>query len=114
MERRSQQRRRVDLQVQVTSVDNPETSASARAFDVSQFGISVSLPYQLRMGCAVRLNINDSVLFGFIAHSEPEGSSFRAGISILQVLIGETALSKILKATLEEAVPEIEWLEALP
>ena len=65
-------------------------------------------------GSIVRLTIKDSVLFGFVAHSEPERSYFRTGIAVVQVLIGESELSNLLKETLEKAIPDVQWLEALP
>jgi len=102
------------MQVRVTAVDNPELSASGQACDVSQSGISVYLPLQLTTGSAVRLNIEDSVLFGFVAYSEPERSYFRTGIELLQALIGGSDLSQLLKATLEEVVPEVPLLETPP
>ena len=61
----------------------------------------------------VRLNINDSVLFGFVSHSTPERSYFRTGIEVVQVLIGGSDLSQMLKTTLEEAMPDVEWLGTL-
>jgi hypothetical protein len=54
------------------------------------------------------------VLYGFVAHSTPERSYFRTGIEIVQVLIGGSDLSQLLKSTLEETMPDVEWLEALP
>lgn len=114
MNRRIQERHPADFQVRVTEVDTPELSASGQAFDVSQSGISVYLPLQMKTGSAVRLNINDSVLFGFVSHSEPERSYFRTGIEVLQVLVGGSDLSQLLKATIEEAMPAVQWLETLP
>jgi hypothetical protein len=112
--RRIHERHPADFQVRVTEVDSPELSASGQVFDVSQSGISVYLPLQMTIGSAVRLNIKDSILFGFVAHSEPERSYFLTGIEVLQVLIGGSDLSQLLKATLEEAMPVVQWLETLP
>jgi hypothetical protein len=114
VDRRIHERRPADFQVRVTAVDTPKFSASGQAVDISQSGISVYLPLQLTTGSAVRLNINDSVLFGFVAHSTPERSYFLTGIEVVQVLIGGSDLSQLLKATLEEVMPEVHWLETLP
>ena len=76
--------------------------------------MGIYLPLQFMPGTVVRLTINDSVLYGFVAHSTPERSYFRTGIEVVQVLIGGSDLSQLLKATLEEAMPEVELLEALP
>ena len=59
-------------------------------------------------GSAVRLNINDSVLFGFIAYSTPERSFFRTGIEVVQVLVGTSEIAQLLKTTLEERMPNVQ------
>jgi hypothetical protein len=98
VDRRIHERQPADFQIRVTAVDDPELSVSGQAIDMSQFGISVCLPSPLTTGSAVRLNIKESVLFGCIAHCEPEKSYFRTGI----------AVSELLKATLSKAMPEVQ------
>jgi hypothetical protein len=112
VDRRFHERYPAGLQVRVTSVDDPSLSASGDVCDVSGSGISAYLPLQLTVGSAVKLTVHDSVLFGFVAHSEPDRSYFRTGISVLQVLIGGSNLSQLLKATIEEAMPEVRLQEA--
>lgn len=114
VDRRIQERYPAGIQVRVTEVDHPELTASGQAIDVSKSGISVYLPLQLTNRSAVRLNINDTVLFGFVAYSEPDRSYFRTGIEVVQVLIGGSDLSQMLKAILEEAIPDLQFLESLP
>ena len=100
--------------VSVTEVEDPDLSSSGQVVDISESGIGVYLPLQFMPGSAVRLNINDSVLYGFVTYSTPERSYFRTGIEVVQVIIGGSDLSHVLKATLEEVMPDVEWLEALP
>ena len=114
MDRRYHERQRTSLEIRVTEVDHPDFSASGQVVDFSQSGIGIYLPLQFTSGSAVRLNIEDSVLYGFVAYSRPERSYFRTGIEVVQVLIGGSDLSQLLKATLEEAMPDVEWLETLP
>ena len=114
MDRRIDERHPTGCQVRVIEVDDPDFSASGQVVDISESGIGVYLPLQFMPGSAVRLNINDSVLYGFVAHSTPERSYFRTGIEVVQVLIGGSDLSQLLKTTLEEVMPDVEWLEALP
>jgi hypothetical protein len=113
VDRRYHERHPADLQVRVSEVDTPEFSASGQIVDLSQSGIGVYLPLQFTPGSAVRLNIKDSVLYGFVSYSTPERSFFRTGIEVVQALIGGSDPSQLLKATLEEAMPNVEWLEAL-
>ena len=95
-------------------MNDPHFSASGQVVDMSQSGLGVYLPLRFARGTAVRMSINDSVLFGFVAHSTPERSYFRTGVEVVQVLIGESEPSQLLKATLEKTMPEVEWLEAHP
>ena len=113
MDRRIDERHPTGCQVRVTEVDDPDFSASGKVVDLSEAGIGVYLPLQFMPGSAVRLNINDSVLYGFVAHSTPERSYFRTGIEVVQILVGGSDLSQMLKATLEGVMPDVEWLETL-
>ncbi len=114
VERRIHERHPVGLQVRVTEVAHPELSASGQAIDLSKSGLSVYLPLQFTCGSAVRLNIKDSVLVGFVAYAEPDRSYFRTGIEVVQGVIGGSDLSQLLKEILEEVMPEVEWVETLP
>jgi hypothetical protein len=114
VDRRIHERQPTNFQARVTAIDNPALSASGQAVDISESGIGVYLPLQFATGCVVRLNIDDSVLYGFVVHSTPERSYFRTGIEIVQVLIGGSDFSKLLKTTMEEVMPDVEWLETLP
>jgi len=66
------------------------------------------LPLPFTPGSPVRLNINDSVLFGFIAYSTPERSFFRTGIEVVQVLVGNSDIAQLLKTALEERMPNVQ------
>ena len=113
MDRRIHERHPTDFQVRVTEIEDPDFSASGQVVDISESGIAVYLPLQFMPRSVVRLNINDSVPYGFVAHSTPERSYFRTGIEVVQVLIGGSDLSQVLKTTLDEAMPDVQWLETL-
>ena len=107
MDRRIHKRRPATFQVRVSEVSTPELSVSGQACDISESGIGIDLPIQFKPGSVVRLNINDCVLFGFVAHSTPERSGFRTGIEVVQVLLGNSDLAQLLKVTLQEAMPSL-------
>ena len=89
-------------------------------------------------GSLVRVDIADSVLYGFIAHSEewpvlskpsfarnkvwsdssadavPERRLFHTGIEVVEVAMGTSGLSQLLKTTLEEALPDLEITFSAP
>ena len=132
-DRRVHDRLPVAFQVCVTVVTNPELSATGEAQDISKSGLGVFLPIPLPEGSLVRMDIADSVLYGFIAHSEEwpimskpsfarnklwsESSTeadshaerrFHTGIDIVEVAMGTSGISQLLKTTLEEALPNVE------
>ena len=132
-DRRIHDRLPVAFQVCVTVVANPELTATGEAQDISRSGLGVFLPIPLPEGSLVRVNIADSVLYGFIAHSEEwpilskpsyarnklwsESSSegethperrFHTGIDVVEVAMGTSGLSQLLKTALEETLPNLE------
>ena len=131
-DRRVHDRVSVAFQVCVTVVTNPELTATGEAQDISRSGLGVFLPIQLPQGGLVRVDIADSVLYGFVAHSEewpilskpsfarnklwsesisdthtPPERRFHTGIEIVEVAMGTSGLSQLLKTTLEEALPNL-------
>jgi hypothetical protein len=132
-DRRIYDRVPVAFQVCVTVVTNPELSATGEAQDISKSGLGVFLSIPLPEGSLVRLDIADSLLYGFVAHSEewpimskpsfarnkvwsdpsPEGDArterrFHIGIDIVEVAMGTSGLSQLLKTTLDETLPKVE------
>jgi hypothetical protein len=106
------------FQVCVTVVTNPELSASGETQEISKSGLGVFLPIPLAPGSQVRVDISDSVLYGFIAYSEqsessapsdtlPEGPLFHTGIDIVEVAMGISGLSQLLKTALDKALPNL-------
>ena len=112
MDRRTHDRLPVVFHIRVTELANPEISASGEALDITEAGIGVYLPLQFAPGSPVRLNIKDSELYGFIRYSVAERSFFRTGIEVVEVLIGTSSLSQVLKSTLEEAMPALQMISS--
>ena len=138
-DRRVYDRVPVAFQVCVTVVTNPELSATGEAQDISKSGLGVFLPIPLPEGSLVRLDIADSLLYGFVAHSEEwpviskpsfarnkvwsdasaEGDAhterrFHIGIDIVEVAMGTSGLSQLLKTTLDETLPNVEIPSSRP
>ncbi len=118
MDRRFHERVPGAFQVRVTAVANPGLSASGETQEISKSGLGVFLPIPLAAGTQVRVDIADCVLYGFIAYSEqsessapsdalPGGGSFHTGIDIVEVAMGTSGLSQLLKTALEEALPNL-------
>jgi len=132
-DRRIHDRVPVAFQVCVTAVTNPELTATGEAQDISSSGLGVFLPIQFAAGSLVRVDIADSILHGFVAHSEEwpvvskpsfarnklwsESSMdsdthserrFHTGIDVVEVAVGTSGLSQLLKTALEETLPNLE------
>src|SRR5258708_37262883 len=69
-DRRIHDRVAVGFQVGVTVVTNPELTATGEAQDISRSGLGVFLPIPFAAGSLVKVDIADSILYGFVAHSE--------------------------------------------
>lgn len=133
-DRRIHDRVPVAFQVCVTVVTNPELTATGEAQDITKAGLGVFLPIALPEGSLVRMDIADSVFYGFIAHSEEwpimskpsfarnkiwsesstDGNThterrFHIGIDIVEVAMGTSGLSQLLKTTLDETLPELSF-----
>jgi hypothetical protein len=136
MEKRHSFRQAVAFQVRVTAMANPGLTVSGETLDISESGIGVCLPIEFSSGSLVQLEIADSVLYGFVAHSrewapmsEPSfarnkswvgeselntvtassiGRFFRTGIEVVEVLIGTSGLSQLLRENFEERMPNLQ------
>jgi hypothetical protein len=141
MEKRHSYRQSIAFQVRVTLLANPGTTVWGETLDISEFGIGVCLPVPLAAGSLVQLEIADSLLRGFVAHSrewapmsqpsfarnkswlsgsesaetnEALGRYFRTGIEVAEVSIGASGLSQLLKANFEERMPDLEMTYSGP
>ncbi len=111
MERRADERFKVQFETRVTVLGDQRQSALGRVTDISKSGISVDLPLQLDAGDMVELEMADSTLYGQVVYSNPEISSFHTGVEASRVLLGGTELSNILQRVLLETSPEMPGLE---
>lgn len=141
MEKRHSYRQPVAFQVRVTVLANPGLTVSGETLDISESGIGVCLPLQLAPGSLVQLEIADSTLCGFVAHSlewspmseasfarnkswvgaesnetaqHSVGRSFRTGIEVVEALIGTSGLSQLLKENFEERMPNLVMAHSAP
>ena len=111
MDRRFYGRFLTSLEVQVTSLSNPASSASGRVSDVSISGIRVELSHQLAPGEIVRLDLADSSLFGHVRYSNPPGPPFLSGIEVERVLLGTSDSAQLLQKTLNQEMPGMPGLD---
>jgi protein involved in polysaccharide export with SLBB domain len=110
MDGRFETRYPAEFEVWMTDLQNLGHSACGRMRDISQSGVCVVGPLKLGPGDIVRIDVADSVLFGLITYSLPEGPEFRVGIEVQRVLLGGSDLSEVLELALNNAMPKLAGL----
>lgn len=105
MDYRLDERWPADSEVRVTALLGRDDSGAGRVADISKSGVCVLLQLRLSPGDSVQLEMADSVLFGTVVHSSPEGESFRIGIELAEVLLGGTDMSILLEDALRLMMP---------
>ena len=94
----------VDLDVTVIDIVAQARVATGRIVDISESGVCASLSSRVEAGAIVEVEIGDSVLFGHVAYCNGD-QSFRTGIEVVRVLIGESEIAQLLNAILAENMP---------
>lgn len=102
------------IPVRVTDLAKPERAGEGRMTDISQSGMGVTVSFELAAGDVVQLDVEDSRLFGFVAHAIWEGSQCRAGVELQRVLIGGSNLSGVLCHALRQISPQLPGVVADP
>jgi len=117
MERRLDERYQTNLDVTVTDIAAPERVASGQIVDISQSGICVNLLSRFALGAVVKAQLADCVLFGHVMDCNQIDSthpqSFRTGIEVVRVLIGESDLARLVNAVLAEKMPDTPGIRAV-
>jgi len=111
MDRRFDKRYPTGLSAKVTTLGKQESSSSGHVSDISKSGVCLSTALQLSPGDLVQLDLAESVLYGRVAYSSPEGTSFRTGIEVYRVLLGGSDLSHILQTVLRQEMPGLPGVE---
>jgi len=141
MEKRLYYRQSVAFQVRVTVMADPTIFAYGETLDMSESGMGVSLPRPFMPSSLVQLEIADSVLQGFVAYCRewspmsepsfarnkswvggsdsegegpPERTNFRAGIEVVEAIIGTSGLSQLLRENFEITMPHLPMTFAAP
>jgi PilZ domain-containing protein len=143
MERRLDERYQANLDVTVTDIAAPHRIAWGRIVDISQSGVCANLSSEFALGAVVKAQLADCVLFGHVIdcariedneidaneigayepHANQPGAnpaashsdqSFRTGIEVVRVLIGESDLGRLVNAILAEKMPATPGVRAIP
>lgn len=121
-DRRLDERYQANLDVTVTDIAAPDRIASGRIVDVSQSGICANLSSCFAPGAIVKTQLADCVLFGHVIDCNQvdcdsidyhQDRSFRTGIEVVRVLIGESDLARLVNAVLAEKMPDTPGIRAV-
>jgi hypothetical protein len=106
VERRLHERYPANLDAEVSDISSPDHIASGRIIDISHSGVCALVPLDFREGAIVRLKIADCSLFGHVIYCRPQEQSYRIGIEVVRVLVGESDLARLLKRVLAEEMSD--------
>src|SRR5580704_13305389 len=102
MDRRFDERYQANLEVTVTDLATRDRVASGWIIDISHEGVCADLSLSFKVGAAVKVLTGDCKLFGHVTYCT-EGQSFRTGIQVVRVLIGDSDLARVINAILAES-----------
>ena len=104
MDWRLDERYQTNLAATVTDIAAPDRVASGQIVNVSRADLCANLSMRLALGATVKVQIGDCRLFGHVTYCDEE-QSFRTGIEIVRVLIGESDLARLVNTILAETMP---------
>jgi hypothetical protein len=93
-----------NLAATVTDIAAPDRVASGQIVNVSHAGLCANLSMRLALGTTVKVQIGDCRLFGHVTYCDEE-QSFRTGIEIVRVLLGESDLARLVNTILAATMP---------
>jgi len=95
VERRKEPRLSTAQSARLTILDHVRASLRAEVMDFSGRGMRLRTSFEIPMGTAVRIDIEDSLLLGEVCHCVQVDDHYEAGIKLDQVLSGLHDLEEI-------------------
>ncbi|HWB85200.1 MAG TPA: PilZ domain-containing protein [Bryobacteraceae bacterium] len=98
MEQRREPRFTVDQPVAVTLLGEREVRATATVKDASGRGLGLTLTHAVKLGTALKIEIEDAILLGEVVHCQPaEGGGYLIGVELHQALYTTAELRELAK-----------------
>jgi hypothetical protein len=104
MDSRLHERHQLKLDLTVTDIAAPDRVTAGQIVNVSEAGLCADLSAAFDLGAIVKVQIADCTLFGHVTYCIDQ-QSFRTGIEIVRVLIGDSDLGRLVNAVLAETIP---------
>ena len=102
MNQRLYERFQIQLDAKVMDITNEGQSDGGRLVDVSRGGMCVELAHPVELGNVVRVDCSEGSFFGQVMHATRNGSGFRIGIDVFNVLLGRSDLSRLIERALAQ------------
>ena len=83
------------IPVQVTGLGTLHLQTPGRTLDVSRNGLRIAVPEAIPVGSLLRVELEDSIVFGEVRYCEDRQSWFAIGMFVEEVLLGESQLSRL-------------------
>jgi hypothetical protein len=93
------------IPVQVSGLDALRLEAPARILDVSPKGMRLGIAESIPVGSLLRIELEDSVIFGEVRYCEDRKTWFAVGLYVEQILMGTSPLSRLVSGLLDERSP---------
>ena len=101
MDQRSNTRLVLEQTVNVTILGDLEIHRTAKVKSASGRGLGLEMDYPAGIGCALKIELNDTVLLGEVMYCRGENGAYYVGIELLQGLCGLGELSRAFRAFTE-------------
>ena len=101
----------VECEIWLTDLQHTGSSACGTIRDISTSGVCVVTPLAFTPADSVRMDVADSVFYGFVTYSRPEKAGtetvWRTGIEVQRVMVGDSDLGTLLRKLLAEEMPHV-------
>ena len=105
MERRRETRFEPNQPVSVVLLSEGDLVLPARIINMSGRGVSLATQRPLKLGAAVRINLEDSLLLGEVCHIRQDGGSWIFGIKLDQVIPSVSEVARLVSAIMGTTTP---------
>jgi len=102
MERRSEPRVIADQAVRITTLGKYRHEMQGKAVGLSGHGMQITVPNRVAPGDPVKIELDDTLVFGEICYCCPNGRAFMIGVQLDQALQGLAELARLNRALLSD------------
>jgi hypothetical protein len=93
MNRRREHRFKIERAVQVTELEIPPTTISARLGNFSATGAALIVDRELVVGTALRIECGQTLLYGTVIHCTSRGGEYTVGVELEDALYASAKTS---------------------